>query len=168
MGSKCAPAVACTYMAEFERQYIYSLPPEEQPLLWVRFIDDCFCLWTHGQEALDKFTNYLNSCTEKIKFTREMPSANSGVAFLDTLVRIKDRRIHTELYIKPTSSLSYLHRESCHPKSTFKSLPYGEFLRIRRICSDLEDYDKHARSIEDGFLKRGYDSSALIEAREKA
>jgi hypothetical protein len=46
-------------MAFFERLlvYLYKL----QPTLWLHFIGDIFMLWTHGEEALLEFVEYLNS-----------------------------------------------------------------------------------------------------------
>ena len=58
MGSKCAPSVACLYMADFEERYVY--PYATQPLLWKRYIDDIFIIWTHGDTALNAFVSYLN------------------------------------------------------------------------------------------------------------
>ena len=67
MGSKCAPSIACLYMADFEEKYVY--PYATQPLLWKRYIDDIFIIWTHGDTALDVFVSYLNKCHPSIKFT---------------------------------------------------------------------------------------------------
>ena len=90
------------------------------------------------------------------------------VNFLDTTAILENDHIETELYIKPTSSLSYLHRSSCHPLHVFKSLPYGEFLRTRRNCSTLESFDRFAIIIKEAFLKRGYNADELDHAITKA
>ena len=118
MGSRCAPSIACTFMAYFEHEYIQTY--HTQPLLWKRFIDDCFAIWTHGIEALDVFTEHLNTSHPNIRFTGT--HSTTHVEFLDTTVRITNHKLTPELYIKPTSSLSYLHRDSCHPRHVFESL----------------------------------------------
>ena len=111
MGSKCAPSVACTYMGEFERNHIYNIPDNQpQPLIWLRFIDDIFSLWTHGLEQLEIFNTWLNSCHPNLKFM--YTHSDTSVDFLDTTVRLVDNRLTTDLFIKPTASLSYLHRNS--------------------------------------------------------
>jgi len=165
MGSRCAPAVACTYMAEFERLYIESLT-DLKPLLWLRFIDDIFCLWPHGETCLKDFTSYINSRHPRIKFT--CSASTHSVEFLDTEVLIENDLLKTKLFIKPTSSLAYLERSSCHPIHVFLSLPYGEFLRTRRNCSDDSSYDESAKIILDAFVKRGYDTTSLTKAMLKA
>ena len=164
MGSKCAPSVACLYMADFEEKVVdkYHL----QPLLWLRFIDDIFILWQHGLNEFDKFVDYLNNNDYGLEFTRDGNSIK--VNFLDTTVTLVGEHLETEMYIKPTSSLSYLHRSSCHPAHVFKSLPYGEFLRARRNCSQLESFDRFSSILKEAFINRGYDSDELDLALTKA
>ena len=165
MGSKCAPSVACTFMGDFERIHIYSLPPvEPKPLIWLRFIDDIFAIWTDSTETLTDFTTWLNSRHPNIKFN--CSHSETSVSFLDTTVLFKDGQLETELFIKPTFSVSYLHRLSSHPPHVFQSLPYGEFLR--RNCSNLESFDCSSETILKAFIKRGYDRASLNRAREQA
>ena len=164
MGSKCAPSVACLYMADFEEKVVYKY--HLQPLLWLRYIDDIFILWQHGSDEFDKFVDFLNSNDYGLEFTRDGNSIK--VNFLDTTVTQVGERLETEMYIKPTSSLSYLHRSSCHPAHVFKSLPYGEFLRARRNCSQLESFDRFSSIIKEAFINRGYDPTELDLAITKA
>ena len=107
---------------------MYSHP--KQPLIWVRFINDIFFIWQHGQEALHVFTKHLNSVHDTIKFTVE--SSTTKVNFLDTVVTLNPQGIiTTSLYVKPTDSANYLHFESSHPKHCIRGIPYGQFIRIR-------------------------------------
>ena len=50
-------------------------------------------------------------------------------------------------------------------------MPYSQFLRIRRICSSIDDFDEHALNMAKDFLRRGYPefivSNALIKARRQ-
>ena len=166
MDSKCAPAVACLFMAQFEETFVYSLPATEQPLIWLLYIDDIFCLWPHGPDALATFSQYLNSCHPKIKFTCN--SSPNSIDFLDVTVHLTEGRLTTELFTKPTSSLAYLLRNSYHPKRVFDALPYGEFVRTRRNCSTIESYDSHSYRLLQAFLERGYNPDQLEKARSKA
>lgn len=54
-----------------------------QPKLWLRYVDDTFVIWPHGQEALDEFHTHLNSQNEDIQFTMEAESGGK-LLFLDT------------------------------------------------------------------------------------
>ena len=42
-----------------------------QPLIWLRYIDDVFFIWTHGEEKLQLFLTDLNNYNTHIKFTYE-------------------------------------------------------------------------------------------------
>ena len=42
-----------------------------QQLVWFRYIDDIFFIWTHGQDKLEQFLVDLNKF-HPIKFTHEM------------------------------------------------------------------------------------------------
>ena len=119
-------------------------------------------IWLHGQDELDKFVAHLNSCHATIKFTAEV--STSRVDFLDTTVKYEDGRLWTDLYTKPTDSHSYLRYESCHPKHTMFSLPFSQFLRVRRNCTKLEDFEKHGMTLVNHFTKRGYPLVDLFKA----
>ena len=164
MGSKCAPSLACLYMADFEERYVY--PYATQPLLWKRYIDDIFIIWTHGDTTLNAFVSYLNNCHPSIKFA--VTKSTLQVDFLDLIVKKTKDGISTELFIKPTSSLAYLHRTSCRRRHVFTSLPYGEFLRVRRNCSEDSTFDQYADRLKQAFCTRGYDPQEIQTALDKA
>ena len=67
MGTALAPNYANLFMDRFETKALENW--DKKPLIWLRFIDDIFMIWTHGEEELQKFFKYLNSIHEKIKFT---------------------------------------------------------------------------------------------------
>ena len=73
-----------------------------------------------------------------------------------------------DLYSKPTDSHNYLLYSSSHPRSCRDSIPYSQFLRIRRICSKISDYDKHACEYATYFLDRAYPLRLIEEAVIKA
>ena len=65
-----APNYANLFMDRFETKALEKW--HLKPLLWLRFINDIFMIWTHGRDELNKFINYLNSIHPKIKFTSEI------------------------------------------------------------------------------------------------
>ena len=166
MGTKAAVAIANIFMFYFEDTHIFQNGNVLKPILYKRFIDDIFMIWTHSRLELEEFINHLNSVHPTIKFTANISDTN--LEFLDTRVILEDGSLRTEMFIKPTNSLSYLLRTSYHPRHIFNSLPYGEFLRTRRNCSDLTSFEVHAKTIHEAFLKRGYEKTLLDSALEKA
>ena len=160
MGTRMAPNFSDDFLADFEELYVYTY--NDQPHTWVRFLDDIFCIWEHGIDKLNEFCNYLNSCTTAMKFTMEW--SDKTVTFLDTRIIQTSTGLTTDLYTKPTDAHNYLMYSSAHPRSCKASIPYSQFLRIRRICSSIEDFDKNALSMAKDFLKRGYPTHIIEES----
>jgi hypothetical protein len=161
MGTKVAPSFANIFMADFEEKWVYTHRP--QPKIWLRYIDDIFMIWDHGVDSLQEFLAHLNSCHRTIKFTSEY--STQQVTFLDTVAKVDENmRLYTDLYCKPTDSHNYLLYDSAHPTHLKKSLPYSQLLRVRRICSHLEDFDRNATEIASHFLRRDYPQDLVEEA----
>ena len=127
-------------------------PYVTQPLFWKRYID-IFIIWTHRETALDAFVSYLNNCHSSIKFT--VTKSTHQVDFLDLTVKKTTNGISTELFIKLTSTLAYLHRTSCYPRHVFTSLAYGEYLWVRHNCSDDDSFKKYADCLKEVTLSSG-------------
>ena len=139
MGTKVAPSFAITYMGAFEEKHVYTY--RLQPLMYIRYIDDIFIIWQHGANELEEFFTHMNSSSEHIKFTTE--TSTKQIAFLDSLVELDGCKISTNLHTKPTDSHNYLYYDSAHPQRCKYSIPYSQFLRIRRICTNNEDFDRN-------------------------
>ena len=60
---------------------------ERTPLVWFRYIDDIFFIWTHGKEHLETFLQELNNFNPDLKFTYE--SNEKEIPFLDLKVKLK-------------------------------------------------------------------------------
>jgi hypothetical protein len=120
IGTKVAVGFANNYMGLFERLFVYLF--HKQPMLWLRFIDDVFLIWTHGESLLLKFIDYLNSRVTSINFTHEI--SKNEVNFLDTKVKVVNGILQTDLYCKPTDSHSYLMYDSAHSQRCKDSIPY--------------------------------------------
>ena len=164
MGTKMAPSMACLFMGLLESRLLLSSP--KAPLMWTRYIDDIFFIWTHGSEELDSFLQMCNNFHSSIKFTSE--SSTKEVPFLDVMVSISDGGLQTDLYSKPTDSHQFLHWTSCHPKHTKRSLPYGLAFRLNRICSTPENLQLRVSELT-GFLRdRGYSSRLVTTQISKA
>ena len=111
---------------------------------------------------------HLNQCVPSIKFETDI--SDTQVHFLDVTVRLDNDNhlITTSLYTKPTDAHNYLSFKSCHPRNCKSAIPYSQFLRIRRICSDTDDFVFHARQMTKHFLKAQYPSKILQEAFSRA
>ena len=91
-----------------------------------------------------------------IKFTAEW--SKTSINFLDVTVSLIEGVIETVLFVKPTDSHQYLQSSSCHPFHCKKGIPYSQALRLNRICSETNSFDKRCNDLERLLLKRGYSS----------
>ena len=165
MGTSLAPNYANLFMDRFETKALEGYPLK--PLTWKRFIDDIFMVWTHGEDSLNKFIEYLNSLHETIKFTHEV--SYTQIDFLDTTVKFgQNRELITTLYNKPTDTHLYLEHSSAHPNSILTKGPYGQYLRLRRICSLDTDFELNAYKLTGYYLKRGYPFKSLKKHYHRA
>ena len=53
-----------------------------KPKMWVRYVDDVFAIWPHGEHFLETFHKYLNAQNPSIQFNMERELEGS-IAFLD-------------------------------------------------------------------------------------
>ena len=124
LGTKFAPTYACIFMNKIESDFLKT--QEAKPLVWYRYIDDVFFIWTHGEQKLNSFLEELNNYHPNIKFTHE--SSKENISFLDLSVSLSETKLYTDLYIKPTDRHQYLHYSSSHPDHTKKSIIYSQTL----------------------------------------
>ena len=103
-----------------------------------RYIDDCLGSASCSRVELESFIKFVNDFHPALQFTWEI--SETSVSFLDILVSINGNRLTTSVFYKPTDSHSYLLYSSFHPNHTKRSIPFSQFLRLRRLCSEDEDF----------------------------
>ena len=167
MGTKMGPSFACLFMGHLEEQ-IFQLFSGRIPELYERFIDDCFGTASCPLSVLNEFMDFVANFHPAIKFTSEVSS--TSLPFLDIKVSInaESRFISTSVYYKPTDSHTYLCYASSHPKSSKNSIPYSQFLRLRRLCSSDTDFDNQAKKMSGFFTDQGYPFSVVSNSLQRA
>ena len=167
MGTKMAPSFANIFMGALEQTLLSSSPNHLIPLLWKRFIDDIFLIWTHGKESFLSFIQHLNSFHPTIKF--EVTHSNKSVNFLDTTIYITPQNtLQTTLYIKPTDRMPLLHQASHHPNTCKKGLIYSQMLRYRRIITDNKEFLEKAQNLRVALIGRGYKDKDILPHIDRA
>ena len=70
IGTKFAQAYANLFIDRLEDRLLEA--SMDKPLVWMRFFDDVFYVWTHGEEKLKHFINFnfinFNRCHDTTKF----------------------------------------------------------------------------------------------------
>ena len=135
MGTPMAPNYANFFMNNFEQNLLhdYSQKTGLSPLVWFGFIDDIFFIWTGNKDSLDHFIsftrNYSKSKNMKSKIKFNIHLSTNEVHFLDVTISLKDGKLTTTLFTKPTDSHLYPNTSSCNPSYVLKNTPKGQFIR---------------------------------------
>ena len=83
--------------------------------------------------------------------------------YLDLLISIRNGRLETTVYSKPTDGHLYLHNDSCHPRSTKLGVEKGVALRLRRICSTEDEFDKQSKKYMALLANRKHSPKDIIQ-----
>ena len=73
----------------------------DKPYFWVRYVDNTFIIWPHGESKLEIFLTHLNNRRDSIKITMEKEEAGS-IPFLDVHVSRSGKKLTTSVYSKKT------------------------------------------------------------------
>ena len=98
IGTKFVPPYACIFMDQVESEFLQTI--KFQPLVWFRYIDDIFFIWTNGENSLKNLMREFNNFNPNIKFTYEF--CEESINFLDLNVKLSNAKLQTSLYVKST------------------------------------------------------------------
>ena len=76
-------------------------------MIWLRYVDDVFCIFTISKEKILEFHTRINKWHQNLHFTVQFESNNS-IAFLDVLVTHEQDKLATSMYRKPTHTGLYM------------------------------------------------------------
>ncbi|XGW09965.1 hypothetical protein V3C99_011891 [Haemonchus contortus] len=82
MGQRLAPVLAIVYMSKIERPVL-----DRRPVLYCRYVDDCFVACS-TQKEMDTCFELLNTQAENIRLTREKP-IDTWLPFLNMQVQLE-------------------------------------------------------------------------------
>ena len=151
IGTKFAPPYSILFMADLEKRLLSDI--DLTPYIWWRYIDNIFLIWEHGEESLKLFLEKISKIHPTLKFTADW--SYRSVNFLDVKAIMKDGKIITDLYVKPTDTYQYLDSLSCHPYHCKKGIPYSQALHHNRICSNNAFFDHRCNELEHWLHERG-------------
>lgn len=139
---------------------------QKQPVIFYRYIDDIFGIFTGTEEELKEYHEELNNFHPDLKFTLEW--SREKLPFLDTMVYWdKEMCPQTTTFYKPSNTHQYLHFLSSHHPSLKRSLPFSQGIRIKRIISEDKNLGEALQEMVDFFKKRGYGKQILMSAMER-
>ena len=87
--AKLTPPYACLLADKFETIFVET--QQWQLLLWFRYMNEFFFIWTHSEEECNIFFFFFSKFDSGIKFTHE--SNKENIAFLDVKVSFRNRTV---------------------------------------------------------------------------
>lgn len=151
-------------MASLETPFIEK--QEKKPLFYRRFLDDIFMIWNHDKASLLDFISKFNCLHQSIKFTHDI--SQDTINFLDVTLQVHGNSLATTVYKKPTDRQQYLHFDSNHPRHCKVGIPYSQAYRYRRICSDVQEFDRNSQNLKNILLNQNYPENIIDDAINRA
>ena len=105
--------------------------------------------------------------TKRKTFECENQLENS-LAFLHIKLSINDNALSSSVQYKPTDSHYYLLQSSSHPQPVKNAIPFSQFLRLRRLCSDDSDCNNKCEEMCQFFKRHSYPDSAVTTGKHHA
>jgi hypothetical protein len=153
MGNPLAPIIADLWMQKMEEKL--NRFSTNKPLLWLRYVDDVFCIFTISKGKIDEFHSRINKWHPNLRFTLALESDNS-ISFLDVLVTQDEDKLTTSLYRKPTHTGLYMLWD-CNQNRRYKiGLIKTLVIRIYRICSTTSLINKELQLLKTTLTNNGY------------
>ncbi|VDM61995.1 unnamed protein product [Angiostrongylus costaricensis] len=153
MGQRLAPSLAIAFMSKVEAPV-----SDLGPLLYCRYVDDCFVLCS-TQEEMDKCFELLNAQSEYIKFTREKPK-EKWLPFLNVQIHLSENGYITKWYQKPSGKNILVHYLSSHPSHTKRTLIRNMFRTATNVCMGREQREESRNLARQIAISNGYETVA--------
>ena len=134
--------------------------------LYKRYMDDLAGAASCSEQDLTQFLTFASNFHPKLEYIWSISLVK--LPFLDMYLMPRGDRISTSIYYEETDSRSYLNFKSSHPFICKSAIPYSQFLRLRKICSEDDDFEESANSMETFFVAHGYPIHLVRDGRQKA
>ena len=165
MGTKMGPNYACLFVGYVENK-MFKEYQGRKPDLYKRYIDDVLGASSDTRQDLENFIHFCSTYHPALKYTFEI--SESSLPFLDLCVSISNNRVSTTIHYKATDTHNYFEYTSSHPTHCRNAIPFSQFLRLRRICSDDGDYDIKSAEMASFFDYRGFPKNLITTSRQRA
>ena len=152
MGSLLSPIVANIFMEDLETQALEMSP--HKPRMWLRYVDDVFTIWPHGDCLLEIFYQHLNGQSASIQFTM-VREREVKIAFLDVQIERQGTVTQTSVFRKKTHTDRYLDFNSHHPAKVLQGVVQCLRVRAEKVCEEGKRWNEiqHLRQV---FRANGY------------
>ena len=111
------------------------------------------------------FLEHINKQHPFIKFTATYDQETKTIPFLDMSIKLdQSGQFETDLFKKETAKCQYLLPSSCHPGHITRNIPYSLAYRLRRICSNEDQFEIRLQELKNDLLSRNYNAKIIEDA----
>ena len=154
MGSPLGPLFANIFLSFHEKSWLPNCPASFKPLLYQRYVDDCFLLF-RSLDHMPLFLSYLNRQHPNISFSSELEK-DGRLPFLGIEVTPSNGRFSTSVYRKPTFTGLFTNFHSFVPLAYKRSLVCCLLHRIFHLCSSYENFHAQLEVVRKLFNLNGF------------
>ncbi|XP_068098328.1 potassium-transporting ATPase alpha chain 2-like [Hyperolius riggenbachi] len=168
MGTPVAPTLSNLFLWGWENKVILNGENPFRALIghWYRYVDDIILTWKGTDLQFTEFLTSLNTNDFNMQFTGVL--GGDRLEFLDLEIFIEEGCLLTRGHRKSTATNSMLLSASYHPTHTIRSIPYGQFVRLKRNNSKRCDFLKQSQELAARLASRGHDLQNINAAFTRA
>ena len=130
--------------------------------MWLRYVDDVFAIWPHGDVHLKTFHQHLNGQNSSIQFTKERETEGK-IAFLDVQLERSGTTTLTSVFRKKTHTDRYLNFKSHHPAKVFRGVVQCLRVSAEKVCGELKRWQE-IQHIKQAFMANGYPGAVVKDS----
>ena len=143
-------------MSFHEQKWLNNCPSSFKPLLYRRYVDDCFLLF-RSSDHVPLFLDYLNQQHANITFTTEI-ERDGKLPFLDIDISGSESKFARSVYLKPTFTDLFTNFNSFIPLTYKQNLVSCLIHRISNLCSSYENFYTQLEVVRKLFNSNGFPS----------
>ena len=126
--------------------------------IWLRYIDYIFCIWTYGEQELERFLKNLHNFTPKLSFSQK--TSKDNIPSLDLEAKLEDVKWETDFHIQSKFRHKKFHYLSSHFQHINRLIVYCHTFIVNRLCSLEKEFNYHKWNMKGWFTKTDYPEAA--------
>jgi hypothetical protein len=176
IGSAIGGPIACLALALEEDSLLAELREADPELAEIfewyrRYLDYSVLMFgVQNEEMAKRIANRLLWLLKNMNpaFDFTTTDAVRQLVVLDIHVECTEEGLKLKNYQKPTDKHTLLSNSSCHPQHVKKAIPYSVALRMRRLCTDEEDFKLALIDQAWALLGRGHPEAHIADGFTRA
>jgi hypothetical protein len=169
MGSPLSGLLADVYLNNFENSYIFENNMHSGNIIFYgRYVDDTFLIYKGTQRQIDRLHSYLNSINSHMRFTLEH-EVKGQLNFLDLSItkNTSNKKLHFNIYRKPTTTDTVIHATSFHPISQKMAAFHSMIHRLLSLPLDNKNFLDELHTIKYIAVANGYSATVVSSILKK-